>query len=134
MKKLILIFALVVSALTLQSQEFLGEHISKVIVRLGVPHLRDNNTDLGIMYMYDRPNDEKLTVYTKSNSDYVYLECLTYPMWSVRRITDFHSYLSQNTTEIHSGFFLTTDGQTLFNVVKDYQNNVVHIIIEKVVL
>lgn len=134
MKKLILTFALVVSALTSQSQEFLGEHISKVIVRLGVPHLRDNNTDLGIMYMYDRPNDEKLTVYTKANSDYVYLECLTYPMWSVRRITDFYSYLSQNTTEIHSGFFLTTDGQTLFNVVKDYQNNVVHIIIEKVVL
>lgn len=134
MKKLILTFALIVSALTSQSQEFLGEHISKVIVRLGVPHLRDNNTDLGIMYMYDRPNDEKLTVYTKANSDYVYLECLTYPMWSVRRITDFYSYLSQNTTEIHSGFFLTTDGQTLFNVVKDYQNNVVHIIIEKVVL
>lgn len=134
MKKLILSLALVALATFAKSQEFLGEHISKVVVRLGVPDIQDSDTELGVMYMYDRPNDEKLTVYTKQNSNYVYLECLTYPMWSVRRITDFYSYLSQNTTEIHAGFFLTTDGQTLFNVVKDYQNNVVHIIIEKVVL
>lgn len=134
MKKLILTFALAISALTSYCQEFLGEQISYVVSRLGVPDVRDDNSELGRMYMYDRPNDEKLTVYTKANSNYVYLECLTYPMWSVRRITDFYAYLSQNTTEIHSGFYLTTDRQTLFNVVKDYQNNVVHIIIEKVAL
>lgn len=134
MKKLILSLAFLASATICYTQEFLGWHVDNVIAQLGEPYIQDNGTELGNMYMYERPNDERLTVYTKSNSTYVYLECLTYPMWSVNRINDFYSYLNKEAIEIYSGFFLTTDKQTLFNVVKDYENNVIHIIIEKVVL